>query len=86
MKKMNKIKLIRNVLYIIGVFLFLAIIANSLFHTNHMWIYEFKSESFNSFLEYYLTRAKGEILIALIAGLISTGLGIYIDRKCINKK
>ena len=83
---MNKIKLIRNVLYIIGAFLFLAIIANSLFHTNHMWIYEFKSESFNSFLEYYLTRAKGEILIALIAGLIPTGLDIYIDHKCINKK
>ena len=83
---MKTTKIIRNVLYIIGVFAFVVIIANSLFHTNHMWIYEFKSESFNSFLEYYLTRAKGEILIALIAGLIPTGLGIYIDHKCINKK
>ena len=78
---MDKIKLIRNILYIAGVTFFLSIIAYSIYHTHDMWVNELKAYNFNSFIEYYFTRAKGEMVIAILAGIIPIYVGRYISKK-----
>ena len=78
---MDKIKLIRNILYIAGVTFFLSIIAYSIYHTHYMWVNEFKVYNFNSFIEYYFTRAKGEMVIAILAGIFPICVGRYISKK-----
>ncbi len=83
---MKKIKLARNILYVAGLIIFLSLIAYSLYHTNSMWVNELKWKAFSSFSEYYFTRAKGEILIAVIAGLIPILVGAFINAAYISKK
>ena len=80
---MSKIKFIRNILYVLGLILFLLIIAFSVYHTDYMWTNEFKSYNFNSFAEYFFTRAKGEILLAIMVASIPVSVGsiIYANNK-----
>ena len=46
-----------------------------------MWVNECKAYNFNSFIEYYFTRAKGEMVIAIYVGIIPIYVGRYISKK-----
>lgn len=78
----EKSTLIRNVCVILGIIIFLGMIAFSLYHTNNMWNSLTKSETFNSFAEYFFSRAKGEILLAFVAGFIPVSVGIFVRHRC----
>ena len=82
---MKNVKLVRNILFILGVTFFFSIVAFSLYHTHYMWTNEFKADSFNSFTEYYFTRAKGEIITACLAGIIPIFVGLFLNNKYITK-
>lgn len=75
----------RNILIITGVLLFLITIAFSLYHTNYMWINEAKAQSFDTFFDYYFSRAKGEIIIAICFGIAPIIAGLFIDKIKRNK-
>lgn len=78
----EKSKLTKNISILLGIVFFLGMIAFSLYHTNYMWNSLTKFETFNSFAEYFFSRAKGEILLAFVAGLIPVSVGIFVRRRC----
>ncbi|MBQ3229931.1 MAG: hypothetical protein IJB49_02815 [Clostridia bacterium] len=82
---MPRISKYRIVCTIIGVVLFLSMIAYSVYHTNYMWINEAKAQSFDTFFDYYFSRAKGEIIVAICFGIAPIIAGLFIDKIKCNK-
>lgn len=77
---MNR-KSIRNFCFFFGIIVFLIIVIYSIYHTNDLWNNEAKALQYDSFIQYYFSRAKGELLIAFCAGVIPSIMGVVFTKR-----